>query len=86
MHRNGIFYYFKYNSEGTAYNKNIVYGYKVKTGESFVALDKPQIQGGLTYLGCNEEYLVCRFTKDRKSYYLVVNIETGEEFTMQAEK
>lgn len=86
MHRNGIFYYFKYNSEGTACNKNIVYGYKVKTGESFVALDNPAIQGGFTYLGWNEEYLVCRFTKDRKSYYLVVNIETWEEFTMQAEK
>ena len=86
MHRNGIFYYFKYNSDGTAYNKNTIYGYKVKTGESFVALDNPAIQGGFTYLGWNEEYLVCRFTKDRKSYYLVVNIETGEEFTMQAAK
>lgn len=80
MHRNGIFYYFKYDSvDDTVYNDNIIYGYAVQTGESFVAIEKHSIESGLIYLGWNEEYLVCRFSENGELYLMIVNIETGKE-------
>ena len=80
MHRNGIFYYFKYDSvDDTVYNDNIIYGYAVQTRESFVAIEKHSIESGLVYLGWNEEYLVCRFSENGELYLLIVNIETGKE-------
>lgn len=83
VYRNGIFYYYKYDSpDDMVYNHKIIYGYAIEIQENFVALEISSIDGPIMYSGWNEEYLVCGFVKSGQNYYIIVNIQTGKSITI----
>ena len=69
-----------YKDENGKRNNNILYGYVVKTGESFIAFENEGSEKSLMYMGWDEKYLICRISLDGENYsHLAINIQTGEK-------
>lgn len=77
-YENGIYYYYK--DENGKRNNNILYGYVVKTGESFIAFENEGSEKSLMYMGWDKKYLICCISLDGENYsHLAINIQTGEK-------